>query len=230
MASASTSLLDPVLFRLKITLSANIRQAVTLCQNVRDLRADLGEDGIECRIERAARATTSPAVSSQPLPERAVFLSYASENAEPARRICDALREYGPVYLKAAWADPFPEDTSPRGRGGPVQRRQPVGGPRTMARHRRRRDARPHCGRVHGQHRHPGLDRSGQGGVVAAVPVVTFCLPQANMPVETRSSRETAVRRPEEFRTMGGIRQESTSGKLELKLRPYAVARVDIES
>ena len=35
-------------------------------------------------------------------PSNAVFLSYASQDAEAASRICDALREYGPVYEKAA--------------------------------------------------------------------------------------------------------------------------------
>jgi hypothetical protein len=39
---------------------------------------------------------------------------------------------------------------------------------------------------------------------------------------------EQAVRRPEEFRREPGATQESVSGKIELKLLPCAVARVDI--
>ena len=37
-----------------------------------------------------------------------------------------------------------------------------------------------------------------------------------------------ATRRPEEFRQQHGGEQESVSGKIELKLQPYALARVDI--
>lgn len=39
---------------------------------------------------------------------------------------------------------------------------------------------------------------------------------------------EQAVRHPEEFRQQPGIAQESVSGKIELKLLPYAMARVDV--
>jgi len=39
---------------------------------------------------------------------------------------------------------------------------------------------------------------------------------------------EQAVRRPEEFRQQPGTAQESVSGKIELKLLPYALARVDV--
>ena len=42
------------------------------------------------------------------------------------------------------------------------------------------------------------------------------------------TTAEQAVRRPEEFRQQAGTLQESVSGKIELKLLPYAVARVDI--
>ena len=34
-------------------------------------------------------------------PSRAVFLSYASQDAEAARRICEALRDYVKALLKA---------------------------------------------------------------------------------------------------------------------------------
>src|SRR4029453_18954055 len=43
------------------------------------------------------------------------------------------------------------------------------------------------------------------------------------------TTAEEAVRRPEKFRKRAGERTESVSGKIELKMRPYAVARVDIE-
>lgn len=39
---------------------------------------------------------------------------------------------------------------------------------------------------------------------------------------------ESTVRRPEEFRQLHGEPQESVSGKIELKMLPFAVARVDI--
>jgi hypothetical protein len=42
------------------------------------------------------------------------------------------------------------------------------------------------------------------------------------------STIEDAVRRPEEFRRQSGIEQESVSGKIELKLLPCALARVDV--
>jgi hypothetical protein len=42
------------------------------------------------------------------------------------------------------------------------------------------------------------------------------------------TTAEQAMRRPEEFRAQTGRRQESVSGKIELKLLPYAVARVDV--
>lgn len=42
------------------------------------------------------------------------------------------------------------------------------------------------------------------------------------------TTAEQATRRPEEFRTNTGGQQESVSGKIELKLLPYAVARVDV--
>jgi hypothetical protein len=42
------------------------------------------------------------------------------------------------------------------------------------------------------------------------------------------TTAEQAVRRPEEFRARPGETRESVSGKIELKLLPYAVARVDI--
>jgi hypothetical protein len=40
---------------------------------------------------------------------------------------------------------------------------------------------------------------------------------------------EQAIRRPEEFRQETGDVKESVSGKIELKLLPYALARVDID-
>src|SRR5262249_50984046 len=43
------------------------------------------------------------------------------------------------------------------------------------------------------------------------------------------STAEVAVRRPEEFRKLPAQSQPSVAGKLELKLQPYAVARVDLE-
>ena len=42
------------------------------------------------------------------------------------------------------------------------------------------------------------------------------------------TTAEQATRRPEEFRAQTGGQQESVSGKIELKLLPYAVARVDV--
>jgi hypothetical protein len=39
---------------------------------------------------------------------------------------------------------------------------------------------------------------------------------------------EQAIHRPEEFRRQPGVAQESVSGKIELKLLPCAVARVDV--
>jgi hypothetical protein len=42
------------------------------------------------------------------------------------------------------------------------------------------------------------------------------------------TTAEIAVRRPEEFRAFPGETQESVSGNIELKLLPYALARVDI--
>ena len=42
------------------------------------------------------------------------------------------------------------------------------------------------------------------------------------------TTAEEAVRRPEAFREQAGSPQESVSGKIELKLLPFAVARVDI--
>ena len=42
------------------------------------------------------------------------------------------------------------------------------------------------------------------------------------------TTAEEAVRRPEAFRQQAGTAQESVSGKIELKLLPFAVARVDI--
>jgi hypothetical protein len=42
------------------------------------------------------------------------------------------------------------------------------------------------------------------------------------------NSAEQAARRPEEFRAQPGEQKESISGKIELKLLPYAVARVDV--
>ena len=43
------------------------------------------------------------------------------------------------------------------------------------------------------------------------------------------TTAEQAMHRPEEFRRIAGATQESVSGKIELKLLPYAVARVDVE-
>jgi hypothetical protein len=43
------------------------------------------------------------------------------------------------------------------------------------------------------------------------------------------TTAESAVRRPEEFRQMAGERQQSTAGKIEIKLLPFALARVDLE-
>jgi hypothetical protein len=42
------------------------------------------------------------------------------------------------------------------------------------------------------------------------------------------TTAEEAVRRPEEFRKQAGTNQESVSGKIELKLLPFALARVDM--
>lgn len=42
------------------------------------------------------------------------------------------------------------------------------------------------------------------------------------------TTAEAAVRRPEEFRQQSGEAKESVSGKIELKLLPFAVARVDV--
>lgn len=42
------------------------------------------------------------------------------------------------------------------------------------------------------------------------------------------TNAEEAMRRPEEFRQRAGEPQESVSGKIELKLLPFAIARVDI--
>jgi hypothetical protein len=42
------------------------------------------------------------------------------------------------------------------------------------------------------------------------------------------TTAEAAVRRPEEFRKQPGEARESVTGKIELKLLPFAVARVDI--
>jgi len=42
------------------------------------------------------------------------------------------------------------------------------------------------------------------------------------------TTAEQATRRPEEFRAHTGGQQESVSGKIELRLLPYAVARVDV--
>ncbi len=42
------------------------------------------------------------------------------------------------------------------------------------------------------------------------------------------TTAETAVRRPDEFRQQPGEMKESVSGKIELKLLPFALARVDI--
>ena len=42
------------------------------------------------------------------------------------------------------------------------------------------------------------------------------------------TTAEEAVRRPEAFRAQAGSPLESVSGKIELKLLPFAVARVDI--
>jgi hypothetical protein len=42
------------------------------------------------------------------------------------------------------------------------------------------------------------------------------------------TTAEQATRRPEEFRAHAGGQQESVSGKVELKLLPYALARVDV--
>jgi hypothetical protein len=38
-----------------------------------------------------------------------------------------------------------------------------------------------------------------------------------------------AMRRPEDYRRQEGVRQESVSGKIELRLAPFAVARVDLD-
>jgi len=43
------------------------------------------------------------------------------------------------------------------------------------------------------------------------------------------TTAEAAVQRPEEFRTWPGERKESVSGKMELKLLPYALARLDLD-
>jgi hypothetical protein len=43
------------------------------------------------------------------------------------------------------------------------------------------------------------------------------------------STAETAVRRPEEFRKLPGETQPAVAGKLELKLHPCALARVDLD-
>jgi len=42
------------------------------------------------------------------------------------------------------------------------------------------------------------------------------------------TTAEEAMRQPEEFRARSGTTQESVSGKIELKLLPFAVARVDV--
>jgi hypothetical protein len=42
------------------------------------------------------------------------------------------------------------------------------------------------------------------------------------------TTAEQAMRRPEEFRAQAGAQVESVSGKIELKLLPYALARVDV--
>ena len=42
------------------------------------------------------------------------------------------------------------------------------------------------------------------------------------------TTAELAVQKPEEFRKQQGESRESVSGKIELKLLPFAVARVDI--
>jgi hypothetical protein len=43
------------------------------------------------------------------------------------------------------------------------------------------------------------------------------------------TTAEVAVRRPEEFRARAGEAQASVNGKIELKLLPFALARIDIE-
>ena len=43
------------------------------------------------------------------------------------------------------------------------------------------------------------------------------------------TNAEEAMRNPESFRTHQGATQESVAGKIELKLLPYALARVDID-
>jgi hypothetical protein len=42
------------------------------------------------------------------------------------------------------------------------------------------------------------------------------------------TTAEEAIRRPEEFRKRPGEGTQSVSGKIELKMQPYAVVRVDI--
>jgi hypothetical protein len=43
------------------------------------------------------------------------------------------------------------------------------------------------------------------------------------------TTAEQALRRPEEFRKQPGDPKESIAGKVELTLRPFAIARVDVE-
>ena len=43
------------------------------------------------------------------------------------------------------------------------------------------------------------------------------------------TTAEHAMHRPEEFRRHSGEQKESVSGKIELKLLPFAVARVDVD-
>jgi len=43
------------------------------------------------------------------------------------------------------------------------------------------------------------------------------------------TTAEQAMDRPEEFRRSAGETKQSVSGKIELKLMPFAVARVDVD-
>jgi hypothetical protein len=44
------------------------------------------------------------------------------------------------------------------------------------------------------------------------------------------TNAQEAIRRPEEFRKRTGETQQSVSGKIELKLLPFALVRVDIDA
>ena len=50
---------------------------------------------------------------------------------------------------------------------------------------------------------------------------------RARVRVLDETNVETAMRSPETFRALTGVEQESVAGKIELKLLPCALARVD---